>query len=505
MKKDTIPQTWKIVHLSDIFLNPKDNIVSGPFGSNLKSSDYTKEGVPILRIQNIQRNKFIDKNIKYISDSKARELERHNYKSGDIIITKLGDPVGKACIIPDSINDGIIVADLVRLHLEHSLVSKKFLTYQLNSNEVIEQFKAKTKGTTRPRVTLGEIRDLNIVLPPLEEQHRIVAKIEETLSELDHAEEGLIKTQDQLGVYRKVLFKKAFTGELIKKEISKDGLPSSWKRTTFKDFCELQRGYDLPLSKIISGKYPVITSSGINGYHNQYKAKGPCLITGRSGNVGNVFYLDIDYYWPHNTVLFVKDFHKNLPKYVYYFFLQFDFKSYSSSTAVPTLDRKQLYNTIIPVPPLHEQEQIVREIDTKFSLIDDIESTIKTNLQKIESFRHIIFAKAFAGRLVTQLPEYEDAGKLLEKIQKEKEDYLNTIKEYRKKKPKGKIIMENKKSIMQILKETNVPIEAETLWQQSEHEGDIDGFYAALKEIESKIDIEIKGKKAMIGLRNENR
>lgn len=356
-------------------------------------------------------------------------------------------------------------------------------------------------GTTFLELSAAKFSQIPFPLPPLNEQHRIVSKIEELFSELDHAEEGLKKTQGQLKVYRQVLFKKAFLGELTHKRIKKGKLPTSWKRIRFNDFCELQRGYDLPLSKIIAGKYPVVTSSGINGYHNKYKAKGPCLITGRSGNVGSVYYIDIDYYWPHNTVLFVKDFRNNLPKYAYYYFLQFDFKSYSSSTAVPTLDRKQLYNTIVPVPSLIEQEQIVKELETRLSLIDNLEGTIKANLQKIEAFRHIILAKAFEGKLVRQNRDDEDASKLLQKIQAEKEDYLNSKKEFKKKVKMEVVFMEKDKTVLEILRESDSPIEAETLWLKSKHGTDINGFYAELKKIENELNIETKGRKTLIRIK----
>jgi type I restriction enzyme, S subunit len=106
-------------------------------------------------------------------------------------------------------------------------------------------------GTTFLELSAAKFSQIPFPLPPLNEQHRIVAKIEELFSELDHAEEGLKTTQGQLEIYRKVLLKKAFLGELTKKRIKKGGLPTNWKRVAFNDFCELQRGYDLPLSKII--------------------------------------------------------------------------------------------------------------------------------------------------------------------------------------------------------------------------------------------------------------
>lgn len=208
------PSSWEVVAFADLFLDPKNQIVDGPFGSNLKADEYKENGIPILRIQNIDRNKFIDKNIKYVSNEKAESLSRHSFISGDIIITKLGIPVGKACFVPLKFPKGIIVADLVRARVTHDFVDKKFLLYQINSNEVIKQFEKYTKGTTRPRVNLQIIRDLEIVLPPLNEQHRIVDKIEELFSELDHGVANLKLAQRQLKVYRQALLKHAFEGKL---------------------------------------------------------------------------------------------------------------------------------------------------------------------------------------------------------------------------------------------------------------------------------------------------
>ena len=85
---------WPDAALEDATNSPKNDIVDGPFGSNLKSSEYIDAGVPIVRLQNVERFSFIDKNIKYISENKAKALPRHSYAPGDIVVTKLGSPLG---------------------------------------------------------------------------------------------------------------------------------------------------------------------------------------------------------------------------------------------------------------------------------------------------------------------------------------------------------------------------------------------------------------------------
>lgn len=98
-----LPHGWFEVHFGDLFIQPTNDIVDGPFGSNLKAAEYVNQGVPIVRLQNIDRNQFLFKNIQYVSIAKSEELERHTFEPGDILITKLGEPLGKACIAPKRI------------------------------------------------------------------------------------------------------------------------------------------------------------------------------------------------------------------------------------------------------------------------------------------------------------------------------------------------------------------------------------------------------------------
>ena len=90
-----------------------------------------------------------------------------------------------------------------------------------------------------------------------------------------------------------------------------------WQKIYFKDFITLQRGYDLPRAQMTEGPYPVVGSNSIIGYHNEFKKEPPGIITGRSGTLGEVQFIDTEY-WPHNTSLWVKDFKNNHPRYVYY-------------------------------------------------------------------------------------------------------------------------------------------------------------------------------------------
>jgi type I restriction enzyme S subunit len=183
-----------------------------------------------------------------------------------------------------------------------------------------------------------------------------------------------------------------------------DDLPQGWNSVSFFDFCVLQRGYDLPLAQAKAGPYPVITSAGVAMHHAEFKARGPGVVTGRSGSIGRVFYIESSY-WPHNTALFVKDFKGNEPRFVYYFLRGFDTTRYSASTAVPTLNRNNLREIFVNVPPLAEQRRIVAKLENLFESLSVSQERMERIPLLLKRFRQSILAAACSGRLTVEKRE----------------------------------------------------------------------------------------------------
>jgi len=209
---------WTETSLADLCRGGKDGIVDGPFGSNLKRSDFIDSGIPVLKIQNIKQNEIVLKKMDYVSEEKYNQLSRHAYAEGDIIMTKLGDPLGISAIV-SRIPSGLIVADLVRLR--PAMVNSKFLCWQLNSPTTQHLLNSQQKGTTRPRVNLSMVRELRMLVPPLVAQELIVSILEEQFSKLDKALEVANQLEARIASERRSLLHSAFTGELT----------SQWRKT----------------------------------------------------------------------------------------------------------------------------------------------------------------------------------------------------------------------------------------------------------------------------------
>ena len=131
----------------------------------------------------------------------------------------------------------------------------------------------------------------------------------------------------------------------------------------FDNFIKLNRGFDLPDDKIVSGKYPVVASTSVKAYHNEFKVKAPAVVTGRSGSLGKIQFIDNDC-WPLNTTLYVKDFKGNNPKYVYYLLQTMHLEQYNAGAGVPTLNQNHLHSIKLTIHSLPTQERIADILST---------------------------------------------------------------------------------------------------------------------------------------------
>ena len=162
-------------------------------------------------------------------------------------------------------------------------------------------------------------------------------------------------------------------------------MSSDWRSSRLGDFIEPKRGYDLPQAKRIAGSVPLVSSSGVSDYHVEAMVKGPGVITGRYGTIGQVYYVEDDY-WPLNTTLYVRDFKGNDPKFISYFLKTVDFFAYSDKAAVPGVNRNHLHEASAVIPPLSIQKKIAHflgAIDDRITLLRETNATLEAIAQAL--------------------------------------------------------------------------------------------------------------------------
>jgi len=176
-------------------------------------------------------------------------------------------------------------------------------------------------------------------------------------------------------------------------------IPDDWKITSIGDFAPLQRGFDLPNRDRVSGIYPVVYSNGIVNFHNESQVKGPGVVTGRSGTIGKIHYVESNY-WPHNTTLWVTRFHNAYPKYVYYLYLKVGFSRFSSGSGVPTLNRNDAHSYKLAVPEsVEEQTAIANALSDTDALIQSLTGLITKKRQIKQGVMQALLNPYENGRL----------------------------------------------------------------------------------------------------------
>lgn len=177
-------------------------------------------------------------------------------------------------------------------------------------------------------------------------------------------------------------------------------IPEDWEVTTIGDFSPLQRGFDLPTTQVEAGEYPVVYSNGILRTHKDFQVNGAGIVTGRSGTIGKVHYVERDF-WPHNTTLWVTSFGNSNVKFVYYLFNSIGFERFKSGSGVPTLNRNDAHSFKIVVPSeIKEQTAIA----TALSDVDNLIGSLEKLIVKKEAIKTATMQQLLTGK--TRLPEF---------------------------------------------------------------------------------------------------
>ena len=219
---ETLPEGWRWVALEKLV--PPDGLFDGPFGSNLKTSDYTNKGVRVVRLENIGHLRFIAEKESYVSQEKYETLRRHTVQEGDIIFASFIADEIRVCVLPELTTTAIAKADCFCLRPYHTRIDRQFLTFQLASYESYVSLAGEVHGATRPRVNLGQLRALRVRVCPLPEQREIARRVDNLFKLADTVEARYQKAKAVVDKLTQSILAKAFRGELISQD--PDDLPA---------------------------------------------------------------------------------------------------------------------------------------------------------------------------------------------------------------------------------------------------------------------------------------
>lgn len=287
-KAGGVPEGWREVKLDDCSDGKRPAVKAGPFGSALKKEFYKEAGYKIYGQEQVISGDPSFGNY-YIDDEKYKELESCSIKSGDILVSLVGT-VGKALLIPENHEEGVINPRLLRISVDDRILLPEYLYNIFKSPETVKYLNSLAQGGTMGVLNATMISSLNILLPPLPEQQKIAA----ILSTWDDSIATLTNLLTAKRQQKRGLAEALLTG---KKRLP--GFEGEWEKVRLGDVFKVQKGAQknrMSLSDV--GTYPVI-NGGItpSGFAEEFNAEGNTVTISEGGNSCGFVSLQKERFW----------------------------------------------------------------------------------------------------------------------------------------------------------------------------------------------------------------
>lgn len=496
MKKNSKKETKTIEELLEETLVPEveqpynipNNWVWSKLGENafvtkLAGFEFTKYveykecgDIPVIRAQNISKSGFVEKNFIYVDRNIMEKLPRSRVYGGELLMVFVGS-VGNVAILPSN-REYFLGPNVAKIALNYSLLNK-YTYYFFLSNLGFEHILEKQKATTQASISMGNIRSILIPLPPLQEQKRIVEKLESILGKIKQAKDLIEEAKDTFKNRRASILAKAFSGELTKnwreenpitkqpqllpkeENIIKDityNIPEPWKWLRIMDIGTVKGGKRLPKGeKLVSYNtgYPYIKAGNLKngtviednieflpiniyeGIKNYTINDGDVYITIVGACIGDVGIIPKSFHKANLTENAAKITNLKINNFFLYFWLSSSFaqneigsKILSATLGKLSLDRIKSLN--IPIPYIEEQKEIVRIVENLLKIEDEALEKIESMEEHLELLEKSILSKAFRGELGTNNPDEESSLNLLKEILEESKNDIVSIKDINK-------------------------------------------------------------------------
>lgn len=411
----TLPDGWEWKKL--------DNFVSIKGGKRIpkgKKLLETKTNYPYIRVTDFNDFGSIDlNNIQYITEDIYNEIRNYIISKDDIYISIAGT-IGKTGIIPNELDGANLTENAAKLVFDNSKYDKYFLLYFTNSIPFLEQIGLATKTVAMPKLALTRLKEVEISLPPLKEQKRIVAKLDILFAKIDKAIALHQKNIDEANVFIASVLNDVFV-ELEEKYEKKyldeisfliDGDRGSNypKKEEFfeNEFCLFLNAKNVTRNGFLFLEKQFITKEKDNILRKGKLDREDLIITTR-GTIGNVSIYDKSIEFDNvrinsgMAIIRLKDKDLIYNRYIYKYLFSPQFLNYlsdvQSGSAQPQITIKNLKESIIPIPPLKTQQKVVSYLDEISQKMEKIKQIQKEKMQSLKALKASILDQAFKGEL----------------------------------------------------------------------------------------------------------
>jgi type I restriction enzyme S subunit len=368
-------------------------------GDWIESKDQSEEGIRLIQTGNVGNGFFKDRGEKarYISEDTFKRLRCTEIFEGDCLVSRLPDPVGRACVLPNTGERMITAVDCTIIRFDKKQLIPNWFLYFSLSNDYQKEIQKQVTGATRQRISRKNLGLVSVPFPPLPEQQRIVSILDEAFAAIAKAKANA----EQNLKNAKELFESYLQGVFDPSTSSGQGNGEGWEEQLLEDCFKMKSGDNLTAKDMIEGEYPVFGGNGIAGYHNDYNLSGSNVIIGRVGALcGNVRHITKNIWLTDNAFKVVNSNFDFDHSFLTYLLNHKDLRGYARQAAQPVISNSSLKDVVLRFPNSKtEQQTIVRQLDVLRAETQKLEALYQKKIADLEELKKSILQKAFAGEL----------------------------------------------------------------------------------------------------------
>jgi type I restriction enzyme S subunit len=366
-------------------------------GFAFKSERFTDnpDDIPLVKGENVHQGYVDWLGAKHWPADEYDSLSKYHLVPGDVVLAMDRPWVTaglKWSYIKPHDPNSLLVQRVARIRAKNKL-EQDYLRHVISSSYFANYLQPIVTGVNVPHISGKQIGAFRIPIPGPKTQRKIAAILSayDDLIEVNKRRIALLENMAE-EIYREWFVRLRFPGYQDTRFVK--GVPEGWEKKRFGEFCVLKRGYDLPDASVVDGSYPVVASTSIKTYHNDFKVKPPVITTGRSGSLGEVL-ITFSKAWPLNTSLYVRDFLGNSPFYIFYTLRNIGLDKFNSGAGVPTLNRNHLNGLPMVVP----SKKLQLRFDETLKPIFEQAENYRLSNETLTKTRDLLLPRLISGKL----------------------------------------------------------------------------------------------------------